>query len=372
MPKTIEKEEEVKDLFGGFDLLNQTTPKAIVKKKEIVKEETKEEETEDDKDSETKLDASKTESKLDNKEETKDVDKKDIKEPSKEEEKTNPFLDWVNFLKDENVLDVDDEDVVESEKDLIKLQNKTINNGINKYKESIPEDGRKFLEFVENGGKPADFHKYYYGDSSFEDFNIDSVENQKYVIEEALKLEDYEEQDIKDQIELYEDTDKLASKAATHLKKLQKVEKEQKNLLLESQKTFAKQEEAKRIEDWDNFKKGLFDKETVGGFKLTPKVKDDLWNYMTKIVDKKTGETAYQKESNENPDSRYIYAYLLKNKWDISSLERMVESKKTSELKSKLSSFTDTRSKQKGPASKQEQEKDSEDYFSGFGKIFKQ
>ena len=48
-----------------------------------------------------------------------------------------------------------------------------INNGINKYKDSIPEDGKKFLDYLESGGKAADFHKGYYGEESFEEYTVD-------------------------------------------------------------------------------------------------------------------------------------------------------------------------------------------------------
>jgi len=377
MTKIKEVPEEVIDPFGGFDILNQNLNNPAPKLKVSKKEEPKEKEpilkeVEDDDLSEDELAALEAASKPDKGKTTKKVVEDDIKETSieqKETEDSNPFLGFAKFLEEEGVIDLEEGEKIESEKDLLRVTDNTIKKGITKYKETIPEDGKKFLEFIEQGGKPADFHKYYYEDGSFEEFNIDNEENQEYVIREALKLEDYDEAEIEDQINLYKDTEKLATKAATHLKKLQKVEKEQKNIFLESQKQYAKQEEEKRQAEWDSFKKGLFDKEKIGSFPMTPKTKNDLWDYMTKVVDKKSQETAYQKDMKENEDSRYIFAYLLKNKWDVSSLEKSLETKKVSELRGKLGNFTDTRQKQKSPQSKITKDDIDSDPFAGFAKL---
>ena len=171
------------------------------------------------------------------------------------------------------LLDLDDEDKIESEEDLEKIQEKTIRNGINSYKQSIPEDGQKFLEFLENGGRPQDFHKYYYSDSSFAEFSLDSEENQKYIVEEALKLEGYSDEEIEDEISDAIDLGKLEKKATVHLKKLQKIEAQNKERLIEAQKEYAKQQEELRAQNWDNFKKGLFEKEQIAGFKMGAKMK---------------------------------------------------------------------------------------------------
>ena len=380
MAKKVETEENIENVFSGFKFLDQT--EAQFKESKITPPKDDELSAEDIEALEkaSKGEAGKPGSKTvsdENEEEdasgTEDDDKgkekpKDTK--GKKEEESNPIKDFATHMYDKGIFHLEDGEKLEEDEDLERVTLNTIKKGVDSYKQAIPEDGQKFLEFIENGGKPADFHKYYYGDSSFEEFNIDSAEDQEYVIREALLLEDYEEEDIKDQIELYKDTDKLASKAATHLKKLQKVEKENKKLLLDSQKEFAKQQETKRLKEWDEFKSGLMDKEAIGGFKLTPKSKNDLWEYMTKVVDKKEGKTAYQIDSDKNEDARYVFAYLLKNNWDVKSLERMVESKVVSGLKSKLNSFTDTRSKQKGASKMPEVENTDNKPFAGFSKMF--
>ncbi len=376
MAKKIETEEEVENVFEGFNFLNESVPKSASKK--LPKTETKSEEQSEDL-TEEDLAALETASKeFETKGKTKTTYKEETTEDDNEEEvdepevKTNEFSGFATFLSEEGVIDLEETDKFESEKDLAKVVDRTIKSGIAKDRAKLPEDGQKFLEFIDAGGKPADFHKYYYGDATFADFDITSDENKKHVITEALKLEDYTQEEIDAELTDYEDLGKLDKKAEVYLKKLQKIEKQNQNLLLETQKAYAKEQETKRVEEWDTFKKGLFDKDTIGGFKMTPKMKEDTWTYMTKVVDKKTGETQYQVDSKENKDARYIFAYLLKNKWDIKALEKQVETKQVSKLRDKLSNYTDTRTKMKSPKSNIEREEDSsENPFKGFEKAFK-
>lgn len=262
-----------------------------------------------------------------------------------EETEGNEFLGFAKFLSEEGVIDLEDTDEIKSEKDLIKVVDRTVNTKFENWKNSFPEDAQKFLQFVVDGGKPSDFHKYYYSEASFEEFTVDTEEDQKYVITESLKLEGYTEEEIQDELTDAVDLGKLDKKAQVHLKKLQKYEKEQKKALLEAQKAYAEAEEARRKEEWKKFEEGLYSKDTIAGFKFTKKMKDDTWEYMTKPVNKKTGQTQYQIDSEQNEDSRYLYAYLMKNKFNKEALEEQVQTKQVSKLKAKLSNYSDTRIK---------------------------
>ncbi len=383
MSKKVETttEEEVENVFEGFNFLNNPVPKSASKKEKTTakSEETTEDESEELSDEELaaiEASAKEFETKKKTTPKSKEVVEEEVEEEivetkEEEEDKTNEFEGFAKFLAEQGVVELEETDKFESEKDLAKVVDKTIKSGIDKYKQSIPEDGQKFLEFVEAGGKPADFHKYYYGEASFEDFDITEDDNKKYVITEALKLEEYTDEEIAAELADYEDLGKLDKKAEVYLKKLQKIEKNNKNLLLETQKAYAKEQEEKRTAEWSEFKKGLFDKDEIGGFKMTPKMKEDTWDYMTKVIDKKTGETQYQKDSKENKDARYIFAYLLKNKWDVKALEKQVETKQVSKLRNKLSNYTDTRSKLKSPKNNLEIEGDDNNPFEGFKKALK-
>jgi len=374
MAKNTDTQETVDNSFDGFNWLNGTVPKSATKKLETKEESAEESEEEIISEgglSENAIKALAEQEKAIAKKSKDKAPKEEEQEEEQEEEKEqsgNEFFGFAKFLNEEGLIDLQDDEKFESEKDLAKAVERTIKNGIASDRTRLPEDGQKFLEFLDGGGRPSDFHKYYYGDASFEDFDISSEENQKYVISEALRLEEYTQEEIDAELTDLEDLGKLDKKAETFLRKLQKVEKGQKDLLIQTQKAYAKEQEALRVKEWDDFRKGLFDKETIGGFKMSPKMKEDTWTYMTKTVDKQTGETQYQKDSKENTEARYLFAYLLKNKWDMKALEKQVETRAVSKLKDKLSNYTDTRSKMKSGSGKAEMLDDQNNPFAGFKK----
>lgn len=358
-----EKETPEENLFEGFNLLNNAPSKSVAKKP--IKEEVID--TDTDELSEEDLAAlalAEKGTKASSKKKEEVIEEKEEDQP----EEGNEFLGFAKFLSEEGIVDFEESEEIKTEKDLAKIVGKTIKKGIDEYKSSKPEDVQKFLDFVDNGGNPSDFHKYYYGDASFENFDINSEENQKYIITEALKQEEYTPEEIEAELADLEDLGKLDKKAAIYLKKFQKIEKEQKNLLVEAQKDYAIKQQEAIDKEWTTFKDGLYKKEEIGGFKFTPKMKDDLWDYMVKPINKKTGETQYQKDQKESEDARYIFAYLLKNKWDVKSLEKQVESKQVSKLKGSLSNYSDSRAKLKSAASKIELEDNSSNPFAAFKK----
>jgi len=208
MAKKETTTEEVENVFEGFKLLDQTPPPAA--KTVAIKE------VKDDELSEAEIEAlnksAERMAKKSNDENIDDHSKKDdnesnntggptgeSKESSKSQksdkkdevdpEEENGIAAYAKWASERGLLHLEENDTIESEEDLERIQANTIKKGIAQDREKLPEDGQKFLEFLDNGGKPSDFHKYYYGESSFEDFNIDTEENQVYAIREALKLE---------------------------------------------------------------------------------------------------------------------------------------------------------------------------------------
>ena len=90
---------------------------------------------------------------------------------------------------------------------------------------------------------------------------------------------------------------------------------------------------------------------------------------MTKPVSRKDGRTQYQIDSETNEDSRYMFAYLLKNKWDVKSLEQQVQTREVSKLKSKLNRYSDTSVKKTGVRDNKVIPETEENPFSGFKKV---
>lgn len=390
MPKpSVTKDNLEENLFGNFKFIDQQIPKDTIKDNKEPKEGKTKGEIEQsaaaiaaeakaleeaalaaEAREKKKAAAASTEEEEEEIEEEEELELEEEEETEEEEDKESPIQLFAKELRDKGLLDLEETDEIKSDEDLFAAYEKTLNKARAEDRAKLPEDAQRFLEFMDNGGNPGDFHKYYYPSDggSFEEFEIKTEEDQEHVVREGLALEGYSEEEIEDQVADFKDLGKLEKRAETHLKKLQKAEKDQKKLLLEAQKEYARKQEEKRAQDWADFKKGLFGKEEISGFKFNDKMKTDTWDYMTKIVDRKNNLTQYQIDSSTNPDARYMFAYLLKNKWDVKSLEKQVTTKVAGKLASKLSKYSDTRQKvTKGTPVKEQKEGTSP--FSGFKEI---
>jgi len=368
------KEEQEENLFSDFkaSFFGQPIPKTIQKDKPANEKPTNdgEELTDEEIQALDKLATDKTSSK---EKEKKEVPKEEVEETSdlnEDPENLNLFIEFARHLNDEGIVDLKEDDKIETDEDLLNIVKRQVKTGVEQYKASKSEDVQKFLEFVDNGGNPSDFHKYYYGNASFENFDIENEDNQKYVIEQVLKLEGYTDEEITEEINDASDLGKLDKKASTALKKLQKIEGDNKKMLVEAQKAYAAKQEAENEEKWNNFKKGLFDREEISGFKFTPKMKNDVWEYMTKPISRKDQRTQYQVDIDENPDSRYIFAMLMKNKWNVESLSNQIQTKEVGKFKEKLNKYSDQLTK-KTKSFQPKREKEQESDFSAFKEYLK-
>lgn len=260
---------------------------------------------------------------------------------SEEVEDSGDIRNFVKALSEKGILDFDDtdEDFKNDEESLETLVNKTVNNRITKWAKNLPEDFSSMLQFVENGGTPKQFMDVYYGNHSWEDFSIDHEDNQKLVIKESLRLAGETEEDIQDMVDEWEVNGSLEKRAKPALAKLQKNENAQKAELVKQQEIFAKQQRQAQEEYWENFKNSIQERDDLKGFKLTPKVKDNLWEFLT-VRDKKTGKTEYEKAIADDTESSLLFAYLAMNKFDIGKLEKQVETKVSKKYSGMLKNYS--------------------------------
>lgn len=329
---------------------------------------------EDSEQTEELNESSEVETKEDKKEVTKDLSKQEteeeVKKTNKSEseeqntEESSTLKVFASWLGEKGLVDYDEESFEDSEEGLKKLMSSTIEREVENYKNSLPEDVHKLVEFVEAGGNPKDFINAYYNESSWSDFEIDSDTTQKIVLREYLKAQGEDAEDIEETLDTYEVSGILEKKAKVALNKLQAYEKSYQEQLIEAQKKYDAEQKALAKKQYEEFKSNLYAKEEIQGFKLTPKMKDNLWNFI--MIPDKTGKTGLQKHNETNENAQFLYAYLAMNDWDLSKLERQVKTKVNSELASKLSNFKDGRSKLKGGQSDSFKDQRSNGNFSAF------
>lgn len=276
---------------------------------------------------------------------------------------------FASYMKEKGILDYEDDDFEDTEEGLEKVVDKTIEKRVNDWKKSYPEEAQKFLDYIENGGDPKQFINLYYNTATWEGFKIDSEPTQKHVIREGLRLSGFEDSEIEEELSVYEDLGKLEAKAKQFLPKLEKNEKDFKSGLIENQKKQSIQRDKEAKEYYDSLHKTWFDKEELNGFKLNKKAKEDIWDFIYKI-DKKSGKTGLQESYENNIDAQFMYAYLAKNNFDISKLEKIVKTKVTSEVRKSLSQYTDSRNKlSSGRTDKEEKPDATQSSFGGFKNV---
>ena len=296
-------------------------------------------------------------------------DSDDLDNEAGENEETSAFKEFTKNLYQKGVLDFDDsdEDFEESEEGIEKLVNKTVGNRITKWVNDLPADYSKFLEFVQSGGRPKDFLNVYYGNHSWESFDIEDENKQALAVEESLRLSGEDEDEIRDMVDEWRDNGTLEKRAKSALVKLQKNEAIQKQEIVEIQKQQAvKQKEAQK-QYWDGFKNDLFSRENIKGFKLTPKLKEKLWDHMT-AIDRSTGKTAYQNSIDNNNEASLLFALQSMLDFDISKLEKQVETKVSNKFGKMLKNYSKT-SKEKISGGSTYGNEDGSNPFAAFRKI---
>jgi hypothetical protein len=280
------------------------------------------------------IQASKSKKKAEIVDDTDDAEVDDI-----EEVEDNGFKSAITHLSDKGILDISIEDIEDSEEGLEKAVDKTVSTRFEKLlKDKLGDEGLALLSFVEAGGDPKQFISAYYNDETWADYTVDSEASQKIALRESLRLSGETPETIEDMVQEFTDNGTLEKYAKSALGKLQKLEIAQKDELLDRQQKAAIEAKKQEKQRFDDFKAELYAREDIKGFKVTPKVKDNLWNFMT-VADKKTGQTGYQKALEDNKDASLMFAYLAMNNFDVTKLEKQVMTKVASKLGGLLKNY---------------------------------
>ena len=261
----------------------------------------------------------------------------------------SPIRAFVRNLAEKGVFDFDDsdEDFEDSDEGLVKLADKTLQNRASKWAQSLDPDFLAFYEYTQNGGKAEDFAKVYFSGDSWSKFSIESEDAQKRAVTESLRLAGESDEDIQDMVEEWVDNGSIEKRAKSALNKLIKHEEIEKQKLVEQQAKAVEDRRKAEEAQWDDFKKSVYAKDEVKGFKLNKKQKDDLIDFLS-VPDRKTGKTGYQKALEENQDSQLLFAYLAMHNFDVNSLDKQATSRASRSMAEKLRNSRDLRDKLSG------------------------
>lgn len=251
------------------------------------------------------------------------------------------FKVFAKDLYEKGVIEFDDSDpdFEDSPEGIAKLVKKTVEKDKEDFKASLDDDFKKLYEFTQNGGKVEDFLKIYYSDQSWENFDIESEDAQKMAVAESLRLAGESDEDIDDMITEWNDNGSLAKRAKSALTKLQKYESTEKQRIVQEQELAAETRRRENEKYWTDFKDDLLKREDIMGFKVTPKVTQKLYDFIT-VVDKKTGKTGYEKALESKKDSTLLFALQAMNDFNVSSLEKQVRTKVNNEMQHLLENYS--------------------------------
>lgn len=330
MSKTEEKFDfNISSILGGFEPEGFDNGPVIKDTEELVK--TSEEELEEE------LENVDNDSEEDDEElEETDEDTEDGSDDTTEDDLKieYSFKGLASYLAEEGIVDFEDSDDIEDSPDLIKnVVYSTAKNMVDEYKESIPDVGKKFLKYIEDGGDPNKFINSISAPIDFENIDLENIDNQKAVLSEFLKIQGYTDEEIREELIDYEDSLLLEKKSATALNKLKTFYSKQSDKLLQEQEAL-KELQAKELEEYvENIRNTIKESNNLGGLNVSASDKKDFEKYL--LSRGTDGLTQYERDIQENPIKTQIeLAYLKYKKFDFTKVANKVKSEEAKRLKS--------------------------------------
>lgn len=244
------------------------------------------------------------------------------------------YKEIANHLSDIGLLNpFDNEEEIEDTPDALEYAvSNTIMAKINEYKESIPETGKLFLEYLEKGGDPSKFYQSLESSIDYKNIDLSNEDNQKTIVREYLKTQDFTPEEIEQEINDYEDALMLEKKAKMFTSKLEKINEKKTQELLAEQEAY-NQEVIKQRQDYiDNVRGTIQNSNSIAGLEISQAEKSEFEKYLLQAD--KEGLTKYQRDLNENPiQTQLELAYLKFKKYDFSRISKQVKNQEVKNLR---------------------------------------
>ena len=260
------------------------------------------------------------------------------------------LVETLNSLIESDVLVYDEDKEYEASPEGIKqLIEETVakkaESALTQYKESLPDNANELIGILEKGGTVQDFiemsQQTNFADVPIYDGEGNSLErNQTYLVEDYLELVlGYDKDEIDETVEGYKEGGLLEKQAAIAQKKLARWQSDKNDALVRQREADKLAAEQLATEQADAFRKSVIDKREIAGFKLTKQKAEQLYDYITKPIDKE-GKTKFAKDDTE--ETRLLYALMAMEGFDKSKLSKEIETKQAITLKKKLSNYKDS------------------------------
>lgn len=259
---------------------------------------------------------------VEEKEEEKENQEESEEEESDDEVPAFSYKAFLSHLSDEGLVAFEDKEDIPDNVDVVyESVKKTIETGINQYKESIPEQGRQFLEYLEKGGDVNKYLETLQKPLDLNTLDLDSEADQERVLTEYLKLQNYTTEEIKETVTDYKDGLILDKQSKIAAKQLEKAFEKQTEILLKNQELQAEAQKEQYNQYIHTVSNTIDSSESLAGLDVTKAEKDAFRKYL--LVRGKDGLTDYEREYQADPVKIQLeLAYLKYKKYDFSSAKK--------------------------------------------------
>lgn len=261
----------------GVDTVAEIEPIEGVTEEEEVKEETPESELEDIEDQEEE------EEEVEEEVEAKEEEEEEDKEPSDPADVTvvQEILESLGY---EGEYEDTAEGLTEMTKD---VASQMADDRIEEVLEKFPLV-KKHLDYVLAGGESQKFMTAYDPNLDYNTMEIaeDDSRSQKAILSDYFQQKGHDADFIKEMLEDYEDSGKLANKANAAKDALGKVQAQQKEQLVEQQRAELQKQQEQQMEFWNGVQETIKESKEFAGLQVPEREKSKFFNYLSKPVTK--------------------------------------------------------------------------------------
>jgi len=296
------------------------------------------------------------EEQIETKEEVEDLEEQEVDDFFVEEESEELEESVVEELDDtlqETIAQLMQEGVLQSEEGkeydadangFKQLIEDTVKQRIDSEITNLPDEVKDFLEKrKEIPNLTLDDYLNLQVEEDYNQANPNDEQHAVYLIQDDMKILGYSDQEIADEIASLKQRGLLETRATKSKERLLVVQEKREQDKVEQIKRNEEQQKAAIEEQKRQLKEKILSAKDVKGFDLgTTEQRLALFDYVTKPVGK-NGETQFALDKNDNDD--LLFLYIKKNKIDMNSISRKIETKQTNEIKRKLGQVTDIASK---------------------------
>ena len=205
---------------------------------------------------------------------------------------------------------------------------------------SVPEYAddrvRQLDEYVKQGGKFEDFYQKQQNNLQLDNIDMEDEVNQKAVIRELLKHNNYTDEQIIKKISRYEDADMLYEESEDALDRLKQIRTQELEQAAREQEEYAKAQEEQSLAFLQSVTNDINSLTNIRGISIPKEDRKALYDYIFKVD--QTGQSQYQKDFNKNLSKNLIESAYFTMKADalISGAEKKGESSAAEKLRKML------------------------------------